>query len=64
MFDTHRLPSFAGDTVHVPHHSLPGSSIPLRPPFSLFEISEEIFLEMSQCNDTLYYQQNAKQTLG
>lgn len=35
----HRLPSFAGDTVHVRHRSLLGSSTPLRPLSSPFEIS-------------------------
>lgn len=49
---THRLPLFAWDTVHAPHHSLPGSSTPPRPPSWPFEISVETFLENSQCTDT------------
>lgn len=40
FLDTYRLPSSATHTVRARLHSSPGSSTPLRPPFSLFEISE------------------------
>lgn len=49
---TYRLPSLVWDTVHDLHHSLPGSSIPLRLLFSLAEISGKIFRKYSQGNVT------------